>query len=154
MRVGKGGQSVSALVTQSRRKFFKAASLSLFGAAALRSHAQENPNQPANSSQQVPPGSPPAFGTGPQVGPEVSPNTFAEAEKLVQIQLTEGERDIAASSWRADMASLYERRTGPPKVALEAALSPATSWDPMLPGINMVPQRDRFVRSKSDPGPL
>jgi len=154
MRVGKGGQSVSALVTQSRRKFFKAASLSLFGAAALRSHAQENPNQPANSSQQVPPGSPPAFGTGPQVGPEVSPNTFAEAEKLVQIQLTEGERDIAASSWRADMASLYERRTGPRKVALEATLSPATSWDPMLPGINMVPQRDRFVRSKSDPGPL
>lgn len=145
---------MSEPVTQSRRRFFKAASLSLVGAAALRSHAQQNPNQPANSSQQAPPGSPPAFGTGPQVGPEVSPATFAEAEKLVQIQLTEGERDVAASSWRADMASLYERRTGPRKVALEATLSPATRWDPMLPGLKVVPKRDQFIRTKKDTGPL
>ena len=145
---------MSEPVTQSRRRFFKAASLSLVGAAALRSQAQQNPSQPANSSQQAPPGSPPAFGTGPQVGPEVSPATFIEAEKLVQVQLTESERGVAASSWRADMASLYERRTGPRKVALEPTLSPATTWNPMLPGIKMVPQRDRSIHSKSDPGPL
>jgi Asp-tRNA(Asn)/Glu-tRNA(Gln) amidotransferase A subunit family amidase len=136
----------------SRRSFFKAASLSLLGAAAMRSNAQTQ-NLPANSSQQAPPGSPPAFGTGPLVGPEVSPNTFAEAQKLVQIELTDSEREVAASSWRADMASLYERRTGPRKIALESSLAPATKWDPMLPGLKMVPERDRFIRSKSEPAP-
>jgi Asp-tRNA(Asn)/Glu-tRNA(Gln) amidotransferase A subunit family amidase len=137
----------------SRRSFFKAASLSLLGAAAMRSHAQ-TPNPPANSSQQVPPGSPPAFGTGPLVGPEVSPNTFSEAQKLVQIDLTDSEREVAASSWRADMASLYERRTGPRKITLESSLAPATKWNPMLPGLKMVPERDQFVRSKFDSGPV
>jgi Asp-tRNA(Asn)/Glu-tRNA(Gln) amidotransferase A subunit family amidase len=118
----------------------------------MRSYAQTQ-NLPANSSQQAPPGSPPAFGTGPLVGPEVSPNTFAEAQKLVQIELTDSEREVAASSWRADMASLYERRTGPRKIALESSLAPATKWDPMLPGLKMVPERDRFIRSKSEPAP-
>jgi Asp-tRNA(Asn)/Glu-tRNA(Gln) amidotransferase A subunit family amidase len=136
----------------SRRSFFKAASLSLLGAAAMRSYAQTQ-NPPANSSQQAPPGSPPAFGTGPLVGPEVSPNTFSEAQKLVQIELTDSEREVAASSWRADMASLYERRTGPRKIALESSLAPATKWDPMLPGLKMVSERDRFIRSKSEPAP-
>ena len=132
----------------SRRSFFKAASLSLLGAAAMRGNAQTQ-NPPANSSQQAPPGSPPAFGTGPLVGPEVSPNTFAEAEKLVQIELTGTEREVAASSWRADMASLYERRTGPRKLKLEDTLAPATQWNPMLPGLKPVVNEDRFVRSNA-----
>jgi len=51
------------------------------------------------------------------------------------------------------MASLYERRTGPRKIALESSLAPATKWDPMLPGLKMVPERDRFIRSKSEPAP-
>ena len=89
----------------SRRRFV-AASLSLAGAAAARSYAQQNPNQP-------PPGAPPAFGTGPAVGPEVSNNTFSEAEKVVQFQLNETERAEAAASWRKNMAFLYERRGGP-----------------------------------------
>src|SRR5437763_616473 len=96
----------------SRRGFLTSASLSLLGAAtASRVLAQ--------TSTEPPPGTPPAFGTGPLVGPEVSVNTFSEAEKLVQIQLNQNELDQAASSWRANMASLYERRTGPRKVALE-----------------------------------
>jgi Asp-tRNA(Asn)/Glu-tRNA(Gln) amidotransferase A subunit family amidase len=144
---------MSEQTTGSRRSFFKAASLSLLGAAAMRSQAQTQ-NPPANSSQQAPPGSPPAFGTGPLVGPEVSPNTFVEAQKLVQIELTDSEREVAASSWRADMASLYERRTGPRKISLESSLAPATKWNPMLPGLKMVPERDQFIRTKSDPGPL
>jgi Asp-tRNA(Asn)/Glu-tRNA(Gln) amidotransferase A subunit family amidase len=132
---------------KSRRQFLAAASLSVLGAAALpKSHAQ-NPNQ-------EPAGEPPAFGTGPEVGPEVSPQTFAEAEKLVQIKLTESERAQAASSWRKNMASLYERRTGPRKVQLESSLAPATRWDPILPGRTVGPDRDEFVRSNTDPGPL
>src|SRR5208282_5988994 len=60
----------------------------------------------------------------------------------------------AAGNWRRAMAALYERRTGPKKVALESTLSPATRWDPVLPGMKAGPDRDQFVRSKNDPGPL
>jgi Asp-tRNA(Asn)/Glu-tRNA(Gln) amidotransferase A subunit family amidase len=101
----------------------------------------------AQSGGELPPGSPGAFGAGPAVGPEVSTTTFAEAEKLVQFSLTDAERKLAAESWRRTLAGVYERRTGPRKLALEAALAPATRWDPMLPGIKVGPQRDRFVRS-------
>ncbi|MCU1340442.1 MAG: Amidase [Bryobacterales bacterium] len=108
----------------------------------------------AAQTTEPPPGTPPAFGTGPQVGPEVSATTFTEAEKLVQIELTESEREVAASSWRSNMAALYERRTGTRKVSLEPALAPALRWDPILPGQKAGPQRDQFVRSNIDPGPL
>ena len=99
-------------------------------------------------------GAPPAFGTSPEVGPEVSPATFAEAEKLVQVQLSAAERQTAATSWRRTMAALLERRTGPRKIALEPTLAPATQWNPVLPGLKVGPTRDAFVRSTIDPGPL
>jgi len=128
----------------SRRRFMSA-SLSLLGAAtASRVLAQTEP----------PPGTPPAFGTGPQVGPEVSSNTFKEAQKLVRVEFEEKELEQAASSWRGNMAWLYERRTGPRKVALEATLSPATKWDPVLPGLSAGPPHSQFIRSQADPGPL
>lgn len=134
-------------MSKSRRKFLAVSSLGVLGAAAaLRSHAQN----PAD----LPPGAPPAFGTGPAVGPEVSPSTFAEAEKLMRVEMSEGHRAMAAASWRKTMASLYERRTGPRKLSLEPTLAPASRWDPLLPGQHAGPQRDRFIRSKSDPGPL
>jgi len=134
-------------MSKSRRQFLAATSLGVLGAAAMyRSHAQNQAD--------VPPGEPSAFGTGPAVGPEVSPTTFAEAEKLVQFELTDGERSIAATSWRKTMASLYERRTGPRKLALETTVAPATQWNPTLPGLKLVTARDRFIRSTTDPGPL
>jgi len=133
-------------MSKSRRRFLKSTSLGLLGAAALRVQAQTASN--------LPPGEPPAFGTGPEVGPEVSVNTFAEAEKLLQVQMNEAERTMAADSWRRTMASLYERRSGPRKLALEDTLAPATRWDPVLPGIRLVSKEDRFVRSHTDPGPL
>ncbi len=133
-------------MSKSRRRFLKTTSLGLLGAATLRTQAQTASN--------LPPGEPPAFGTGTPVGPEVSPATFAEAEKLVQVELTDAECTMAADSWRRTMASLYERRTGPRKLALETTLAPATRWDPVLPGIKVTPKQDRFVRSHSDPGPL
>ena len=115
-------------MSKSRRRFIKTTSLGLLGAAAvLRTQAQTGSN--------LPPGAPPAFGTGPEVGPEVSPATFAEAEKLVQFPLTDTERAMAVESWRRTMASLYERRTGPRKVALEPTLAPASLWDPSIPGV-------------------
>ncbi len=132
-------------MSKSRRKFLATTSLGLL-AAAYRSPAQTGSN--------LPPGMPPAFGTGTAVGPEVSPATFAEAEKLVQVQLTAAQRAMAAESWRRTMASLYERRTGPRKVALETTLAPASRWDPLLPGLKPAPQQDRFLRSRIDPGPV
>jgi Asp-tRNA(Asn)/Glu-tRNA(Gln) amidotransferase A subunit family amidase len=134
-------------MSNSRRKFLALSSFGLLGAAAaLRGHAQNPADLPA--------GAPPAFGTGPAVGPEVSPSTFAEAEKLVQVEMTGPGRAMAAGSWRKTMASLYERRTGPRKLALESTLAPASRWDPVLPGLKVGPERDRFIRSKIDPGPL
>jgi Asp-tRNA(Asn)/Glu-tRNA(Gln) amidotransferase A subunit family amidase len=136
---------------KSRRHFLATTSLGLLGAAAaLNGQAQT----PAQNPVAPPPGTPPAFGTGPLVGPEVSPATFAEAEKLVQIELTENERAVAAARWRANMAALYERRTGPRKISLEPGLSPATRWNPLLPGMKSRPARNQFIRSNSEPGPL
>jgi Asp-tRNA(Asn)/Glu-tRNA(Gln) amidotransferase A subunit family amidase len=84
----------------------------------------------------------------------VSPATFAEAERLVQVTLTPAERQQAADSWRRSMAPYLERRTGPRKVALADTDAPATLWNPMLPGIAAGRSRDRFVRSTGGSAPL
>jgi Asp-tRNA(Asn)/Glu-tRNA(Gln) amidotransferase A subunit family amidase len=134
-------------MSKSRRQFLATTSFGVLGAAAALKSQAQNPSD-------LPPGAPPAFGVGPAVGPEVSPTTFAEAEKLVQVELTENETSVAAGSWRKTMAALCERRTGPRKVTLDAALAPATRWNPVLPGMKVGPSRERFQRSKTDPGPL
>jgi Asp-tRNA(Asn)/Glu-tRNA(Gln) amidotransferase A subunit family amidase len=147
----------------SRRKFLSSTTLGLVGAAVAAKASPEASNAVASLDTlgpdaglppPLPPGSPPAFGTAPPVGPEVSAATFAEAEKLVQVQYAETERAQAAGNWRESMAPLYERRTGPRKLALEDTLAPASRWDPSLPGLRVGPARDRFVRSRSLPGPL
>lgn len=132
---------------ESRRRFLEAATLSFLAAASAQKSRAQNPSE-------EPAGEPPAFGVGPEVGPPVSKQTFAEAEKLVQFPLSEKDRAQAASSWRKNMASLYERRTGPRKVKLESTLAPATQWNPVLPGLQPGPERDEFIRSKKDVGPL
>ena len=138
---------------KSRRHFLTKTSLGLLGAAVASSSTREG-RELLEVPTQLPPGAPPAFGTGPAVGPEVSPTTFAEAEKLVQVELTTAERALAAQSWRVNLASLYERRTGPRTVAIEPLLAPFSRCHSVLPGQPSGPQRDQFIRSKSDPGPL
>ena len=135
---------------KSRRQFLTDVPLALVGAAVASYGQAQNPSQ----TQQPPPGAPPAFGTAPAVGPEVSPNTFAEAEKLVQVQMTTDELAQAAGNWRMAMAPLYEMRVGPHKAALEPTLAPATLWDPLIPGTKPGPAQNRFIRSKTDTGPL
>jgi Asp-tRNA(Asn)/Glu-tRNA(Gln) amidotransferase A subunit family amidase len=130
----------------SRRQFLSNTPLGILAAAAACSGQDQKPNEP-------PPGSPPAFGTAPAVGPEVSPSTFAEAEKLAAIELTPSERAMAAGNWRMSMAPLYERRTGPRKIALDSTVVPWSRWEAVLPGDKPAPARDRFVRSKTNPGP-
>jgi len=135
------------LMPNPRRQFLAQMSLGFLGAAvSFKADAQE--------PSQLPPGAPSAFGTGPAVGPEVSPDTFGEAEKLARVQFTPGERTQAANSWRVDMAALLERRTGPRNVPLESTLAPFSRYDSVLPGQHPAAQRDHFVRTNSDPGPL
>src|SRR6266576_5263830 len=95
-------------------------------------------------------GAPPTFGTGAGAGPPVTPETFAEAEKLMQVTMTPAERQQAAETWRTSLAQYLERRTGPRKVSVTATDLPATLWNPMLPGITAQPARDQFVRSQDD----
>jgi Asp-tRNA(Asn)/Glu-tRNA(Gln) amidotransferase A subunit family amidase len=138
-------------MASSRREFLTRSAVSLAGIVAAR--AASGAGGPA-SAQQLPPGSPPVFGAAPPVGPPVSPATIAEAERLVQVQYTAAERQQVAGNWQVSMAPLYERRTGPRKVALEPTLAPATRWDPMLPGVSAASTQDRFVRSRSEVGPV
>lgn len=132
---------------KSRRQFLAQTSLGFLGTAiALNAETQE--------PSQLPPGAPSAFGTGPAVGPEVSHTTFAEAEKLARVELTASELAQAASSWRVNMAALLERRAGPRRVAIEASVAPYSKYESVLPGEHAGLQRDRFIRTNSDPGPL
>ena len=133
-------------MSNSRRQFLNRASAALMAAAT----ACRKPTP--DSAAALPPGAPPAFGTAPDVGPPVAPSTFAEAEKLVQFELSTEDRQTAAGNWRKSMAPLYERRTGPRKFS--PSLAPATRWDPVLPGQQAGPGRDRFVRTPSTPDPL
>jgi Asp-tRNA(Asn)/Glu-tRNA(Gln) amidotransferase A subunit family amidase len=138
----------------SRREFLTYGSLGVLGAAIESRAAQA----PASQSTDLPPGAPPAFGTAQAVGPEVSAATFSEAEKLVQVELAPAELATAAGNWRMQMAPLYERRTGPRKLALESTLAPATQWNPASIGVARGKPGDssagRFVRSADKNAPL
>jgi Asp-tRNA(Asn)/Glu-tRNA(Gln) amidotransferase A subunit family amidase len=136
-------------MSKSRRQFLTNSSLGLLGIAV--SSCSNDEKKPAT---ELPPGAPPAFATAPPVGPDVSALTFAEAEKLVQVELNEAERKEAVASWRSAMAPLYERRVGPRKVALEPELAPWSHCEAALPGKPAGPERNAFMRSKIDPGPL
>src|ERR1700733_3583312 len=125
-------------MSKSRRNFLASTSLSLLGAACTNKK---------HESSELTAGTPPAFGTAPPVGPEVSPSTFAESEKLVQVDLRASDRALAAGNWRQSMVALYERRTGPRKVTLDPAVAPWSNWNAVLPGQTASPDRDRFVRS-------
>ena len=132
----------------SRRQFLIKAPIGLLGAVTACRGNEQTP------SSAPPPGAPPTFGTLPAVGPDVSPSTFAEAEKLAQVQMTAAERSMAATSWRTSMAAMLERRTGPRKVPIEAVIAPATRWSPESVGATTGPVRDRFIRTVIDPGSL
>jgi len=119
-------------MTASRREFMTLSSFAALAAAFDSSAGAQVPEQ-----QQQTPGAPTAFGTSPAVGPVVTADDFAHAEKLVQMAMTEPERAQAAGNWRMQMAPNYELRTGPRKLALEPALSPATIWNPVIPEVKL-----------------
>ena len=142
----------------SRREFLTYSSLGLLG-AALQAQTGQGPaiQVPPGPSQQpsLPPGAPPAFGTAAPVGPAVSSETFAEAEKLVQVEMTPADRAVAAGNWQMQMAPVYELRTGPRKMALPATLAPATKWNPDIAQVGRLHEGNgAFVRSAAARKPL
>jgi len=148
-------------MARSRREFLIQGSLvgsaGLLSAALPVAGAQAPPAE--GQAQAPPPGEPVAWGTTPPVGPEVSVATFTEAEKLVQVEMTAKDLAMAAGNWRVQLASVYERRTGPRKLALEPSIAPATLWNPLLPGLkkdieNAAGNHAAFVWSKDRSEPL
>jgi len=120
--------------------------MGLLGAAMMNNAAEaatgkQTPSTPASMT----PGAPPAFGTSAPVGPAVTPATFAEAEKLMQVELSAAELAEAAGNWQQSMAPLYERRQGPKKLALADTDVPATLWNPAIPQVAIGVGRDIFV---------
>ena len=141
-------------MTESRREFLTHTAAGIVGAAAAsRAVAEASASAPEPQPTPVA-GTPPAFGTAPPVGPEITAATVAEAEKLVRVELTPTDRAQVAGNWSKSMAPTMERRTGPRKIALEPTLAPATLWNPMIPGVPALPARDRFIRSAPDRRPL
>jgi Asp-tRNA(Asn)/Glu-tRNA(Gln) amidotransferase A subunit family amidase len=134
-------------MSNSRRRFLGGVSSALM---AVVTACRRKPAS-ASASEAVAPGAPPAFGTAPDAGPPVSPSTFAEAEKLVQFELSAAERQMAAGNWRNSMAPLYERRTGPRKFSAPPSMAPASIWNPVLPGHEAPAGRNRFIRSETAP---
>jgi Asp-tRNA(Asn)/Glu-tRNA(Gln) amidotransferase A subunit family amidase len=131
---------------RSRREFLAKGSLGLIGVAmsANTAGAKQTPETP---------GAPPAFGTSPPIGPAVTPETFTEAEKLIQVEMTPKNLAQAAGNWQQSMAAVYERRVGPRKLHIEESVAPATVWNPALPGTASGPVKDEFlVRTVSLPG--
>ncbi len=141
-------------MSKSRREFLTQTAAGLVGAAAASQAAKAASQAPDPVPTPVA-GTPPAFGTAPAVGPEVSPATFAEAEKIVRYEMKAADRAQAAGNWRSAMAGTMERRTGPRKVKIEDSVAPASRWDPMIPGIaDSRPGQSRFVRSTGAPPAL
>ena len=136
----------------SRRHFLAQASLGVVGATLGAREAATA--QSAGPASTPPPGAPSAFATSPPVGPDVAAATFLDAEILMLVNLCPQEAREAAGSWRAAMAPLYVRRTGPKKIQLEATLQPASRWEPDQYAQKTARVRDRFVRSKIEERPL
>lgn len=132
----------------SRRRFLAQAPAGLIGATALAS--AQTPPAPAAP----PPGAPPVFGNAPAAGPEVTTATFAEAEKLMRVTMTEADRALAAASWPSTLAGLADRRDGPRRIAIPDTVAPASQWNPALGRASLGPARNRFVRSAGPVPPL
>jgi hypothetical protein len=111
----------------------------------------------AQTPPPAPAGAPPTFGATPPVGPDVTPATFAEAEKLMQVALTPAAARDGRGSWRVSLASTMERRTGPRKLALAPERRAGHGVAARRHGAarrSRSRQRERFLRSGAPAGPL
>ncbi len=145
-------------MARSRREFLAKGSMGLVAAAMASKAASGQTPQAAGPQIPATPGAPGAFGTSPATGPVVTVETFVEAEKLVQVEMTPKDLAEAAGNWRASMAAVYERRVGPRKLAIPDSVVPATVWNPeaavLKPGAPMTVVENVFVWSAGNDAPL
>jgi len=125
-------------MARSRREFLAKGSMGLVAAAMVAKASGGQTPQTAGPQIPATPGAPGAFGTSPSTGPEVSVETFVQAEKLVQVEMSGKDLGEAAGNWRQSMAAVYERRVGPRKLAIGYDLAPATVWNPLMPTVQGV----------------
>ena len=135
-----------------RRQFLIQAPLGVGAVvAACRREPQTAGAPPAASAPT--PGAPPTFGTAPAFGPEVSPATFAEAEKLAQVTMTPAEREMAAASWR-EVAGAARSSGGSGRARWRSSRRSRRrpAGNPVLAAGGAGSARDRFVRAAGGPG--
>jgi len=138
--------SISDTNTQSRRQFFVSTS-AIAAVAALPSTAISDPqDKPATKAPtQTPQPQPQSDDTG-----KITEATFAEAEKLVGVEFTPQERTQMLKGMAGNAKRYKNRRSQ----ELQNALAPATVFDPRFPGVKLVANENKFVRSTGNPGPL
>src|SRR5262245_30188842 len=138
--------------TATRRDFLLAGGVFAAGViaapAAARFQNQQNKfpqTRPATQPQSQPASQPSGSVPG------VTPETFAEAEKLAGIEFTDAERQVMASSIAEQLANAQARlkQPYPPN-----DLAPALVFDPRLPGAKFSTKEQPIVRSRHDPGSL
>jgi Asp-tRNA(Asn)/Glu-tRNA(Gln) amidotransferase A subunit family amidase len=144
-------------MARSRREFLAKGSMGLMAAAMVAKASSGQTPQATGPQIPATPGAPGAFGTSAATGPEVSVETFVQAEKLVQVEMTPKDLAEAAGNWRQSMAAVYERRVGPRKLAIGYDVVPATVWNPLMPkvqGVAAVVGESSFVRDAGKGGAL
>lgn len=116
-------------VDDSRRQFLLsfglAAAGGLGGLPGQAFAADAPPSQPANADEKD-------AGTAFRLGSEITPTTIAEAEKIIGISFTAAERVQLARSTPRQLPRFGQRRA---VGFLPNGLSPAATFDPLLPGL-------------------
>ena len=126
-------------MSNSRREFLTAVGI-LGAAAACRN---EVPKATAEQKSGEPPaGTPPAFGTAPEVGPPVDRRHLPKPRNswmpTDRVRTSQAAHELAAVRWRR-----CTNGDGPPKVPSRRRSRHTSRWDPLIPGVQAVPQKDR-----------
>jgi Asp-tRNA(Asn)/Glu-tRNA(Gln) amidotransferase A subunit family amidase len=127
---------------KSRRRFLAEGVLALAGVAAGGAEAAPDGGTPAVSGTGSIFSGTPGEAAVP-AGPPVTADTFAQAEALMRVSMTPGQRTLAAESWNLNMGSFFARRDFP--LGDEA---PGMVWNPVLRGgAGRMPKKNQLVRS-------
>ena len=90
-------------MSNTRRRFFSRVSAILMAGWPPAANQRRTRRVPPLSR---PPGTPPAFGTSPDVGPPVSHCHLRRSRKAGAVRLSPAERETAAGNWRNSMAAV------------------------------------------------
>ena len=127
--------------------FVRAPATLLALTAACRGQTEQAPAATASSSQSTP-GAPTTFASGPETGPVVSPDTFVEAEKLVQVTLSQPDR----GNGRRQLAAIHGPLPRAPRRPSQGRSgSERGTGDTMEPDLTRADGRSHTRRIRSKP---